>query len=395
MFVRRHSVWPVLLDFPMHKISSVLALAAFSALLAPAPRGAVAAPAAITQAPFGTLSDGKVATLYTLRNASGSQVQITNYGGIVTAIRVPDKNGVRGDVVLGFDTLQGYIDKSPYFGALVGRYANRIAKGRFALDGKTYKVAVNNGVNHLHGGVKGFDKQLWKATPMMLQDGPALELTLFSPAGQNSYPGNVNVRVRYTWRNDDELRIVYRAVTDAPTVLNMTNHSYFNLRGAGLGTILDHQVKINADRYVPIDSTSIPFGPLARVAGTPFDFRSFHAIGERIDDDNTQLKNGQGYDHNFVLRNQTGQLKLAVTVREPVSGRELRAYTTEPGVQLYTGNFLDGLNGKYGRLYPRRSGFCLEAQHYPDSPNQPSYPTTTLRPGQTYRQTTVYRFSAR
>ena len=379
----------------MHKISSVLALAAFSALLAPAPRGAVAAPAAITQAPFGTLSDGKVATLYTLRNASGSQVQITNYGGIVTAIRVPDKNGVRGDVVLGFDTLQGYIDKSPYFGALVGRYANRIAKGRFALDGKTYKVAVNNGVNHLHGGVKGFDKQLWKATPMMLQDGPALELTLFSPAGQNSYPGNVNVRVRYTWRNDDELRIVYRAVTDAPTVLNMTNHSYFNLRGAGLGTILDHQVKINADRYVPIDSTSIPFGPLARVAGTPFDFRSFHAIGERIDDDNTQLKNGQGYDHNFVLRNQTGQLKLAVTVREPVSGRELRAYTTEPGVQLYTGNFLDGLNGKYGRLYPRRSGFCLEAQHYPDSPNQPSYPTTTLRPGQTYRQTTVYRFSAR
>ena len=351
--------------------------------------------AAITQAPFGTMPDGKVATLYTLRNASGSQVQITNYGGTVTAIRVPDKNGVRGDVVLGFDTLKGYETKSPYFGALVGRYANRIAKGRFTLDGKNYKLAVNNGENHLHGGLKGFDKQLWNAKPMMLKNGPALELTLFSPAGQNSYPGNVNVRVRYTWQNNDELRISYRAVTDAPTVLNLTNHSYFNLRGAGLGTILDHQIKINADRYTPIDPTSIPLGPLERVAGTPFDFRTFHTIGERINDDNTQLKNGAGYDHNFVLRNQTGQLKLAATVREPVSGRELRAYTTEPGVQFYTGNFLDGVNGKYGRVYPKRSGFCLEAQHYPDSPNHPAYPTTTLRPGQTYRQTTVYRFSAR
>ena len=351
--------------------------------------------AAITQAPFGTMPDGKVATLYTLRNASGSQVQITNYGGTVTAIRVPDKNGVRGDVVLGFDTLKGYETKSPYFGALVGRYANRIAKGRFTLDGKNYKLAVNNGENHLHGGLKGFDKQLWNAKPMMLKNGPALELTLFSPAGQNSYPGNVNVRVRYTWQNNDELRISYRAVTDAPTVLNLTNHSYFNLRGAGLGTILDHQIKINADRYTPIDPTSIPLGPLERVAGTPFDFRTFHTIGERIGDDNTQLKNGAGYDHNFVLRNQTGQLKLAATVREPVSGRELRAYTTEPGVQFYTGNFLDGVNGKYGRVYPKRSGFCLEAQHYPDSPNHPAYPTTTLRPGQTYRQTTVYRFSAR
>ena len=382
--------------FSPHFALPVAALAA-TALSAPLVHAAPAPmrSAAITQAPFGTLSNGKVATLYTLRNARGSQVQITNYGGIVTAIRVPDKNGVRGDVVLGFDTLQGYVKDSPYFGALVGRYANRINKGRFTLDGKKYQLAVNNGVNHLHGGIKGFDKQLWKATPMMLQSGPALELTLFSPAGENSYPGNVNVRVRYTWQNDDELRISYRAVTDAPTILNLTNHSYFNLRGAGLGTILDHQIKINADRYTPIDPTSIPLGPLEKVAGTPFDFRTFHAIGERINQNNTQLKNGQGYDHNFVLRNQSGQLKLAVTVREPVSGRELRVYTTEPGVQLYSGNFLDGLHGKYGRLYPRRSGFALEAQRYPDSPNHPSYPTTTLRPGQTYRQTTIYRFSAR
>ena len=386
--------------FPQSVLPATLVPAALVAASALGASVAHAAPAAmrsvaITQAPFGTLSDGKVATLYTLRNARGSQVQITNYGGIVKAIRVPDKNGVRGDVVLGFDTLQGYVDKSPYFGALIGRYANRIAKGKFTLDGKSYSVAKNNGPNHLHGGVKGFDKQLWKATPMMLSSGPALELTLFSPSGENYYPGNVNVRVRYTWQNDDELRIDYRAVTDAPTLLNMTNHSYFNLRGAGLSTILDHQFKINADRYVPIDSTSIPLGPLDRVAGTPFDFRAFHSIGERINADNVQLKNGAGYDHNFVLRNQTGQLKLGVTVREPVSGRELRVYTTEPGVQLYTGNFLDGLKGKYGRLYPKRSGFALEAQGYPDSPNQPSYPTTTLRPGQTYRQTTVYRFSAR
>ena len=376
-------------------VVAATALAATLVHAAPAMRSAAMSSAAITQAPFGTLSDGKVATLYTLRNARGSQVQITNYGGIVTSIQGPDKNGALGDVALGFDTLQGYVKDSPYFGALVGRYANRIAQGRFTLDGKTYQVAKNNGPNHLHGGIKGFDKQLWKATPMMLKSGPALELTLFSPAGENNYPGNVNVRVRYTWENDDELRIVYRAVTDAPTVLNLTNHSYFNLRGAGLGTILDHQLKINADRYTPIDATSIPLGNLAPVAGTPFDFRTFHAIGQRINQNNTQLKNGQGYDHNFVMRNQSGALKLGATVREPVSGREMRFYTTEPGVQLYTGNFLDGLNGKYGRIYPRRSGFCLEAQHYPDSPNQPSFPSTTLRPGQLYRQTTIYRFSAR
>ena len=375
--------------------TTLVATSVLAASRSAATRPAAMRSAAITQAPFGTLSNGQIATLYTLRNARGNQVQITNYGGIVTAIRVPDKNGVRGDIVLGFDTLQGYVDKSPYFGALVGRYANRIAKGRFTLDGKTYQLATNNAPNHLHGGVKGFDKQLWDAKAMMLKSGPALELTLFSPAGQNSYPGNVNTRVRYTWGNDDALRIDYRAVTDAPTVLNLTNHSYFNLRGAGLSTILDHRVKLNADRYTPIDSTSIPLGDLPTVAGTPFDFRQFHAIGQRINADNTQLKNGQGYDHNFVLRGKRGQLKMAATVREPVSGRELRVYTTEPGVQLYTGNFLDGLHGKYGRLYPRRSGFCLEAQDYPDAPNNPDFPSATLRPGQTYRQTTIYRFSTR
>ena len=380
----------------MFPFKSALALTAVVGALALHPMSTEAAPAAIVQAPFGTLSDGQVATLYTLRNASGGQVQITNYGGIVTAIRVPDKNGVRGDVALGFDTLQGYLDNSSYLGALVGRYANRIAKGQFALDGKTYKLAVNNGPNHLHGGKRGFDKQLWKAKTLMLKAGPALDLTLFSPAGQEGYPGNLNVRVRYTWTNDNALRIDYRAVTDAPTLVNLTNHSYFNLKGAGLGTVLDHQIRFNADRYTPIDATSIPFGDLAPVAGTPFDFRSFHSIGERIDEvDNTQIKNGAGYDHNFVVNGKDGRLRLAATVREATSGRELRAYTTEPGVQLYTGNFLGGAKGKYGRTYPRRSGFCLEAQNFPDSPNHANFPSAVLRPGQTYRQTTVYEFSAR
>ena len=379
----------------MFRFQPLLALCALVGIVAVAPTPAKAAPAAIVSAPFGTLSDGQVATLYTLRNARGGQVQITNYGGIVTAIRVPDKNGVRGDVALGFPTLQGYIDKSPYFGALVGRYANRIAKGRFDLDGKTYTLATNNGPNHLHGGVRGFDKQLWKAKTYMTNGAPTLDLTLFSPSGQEGYPGNLNLRVRYTWENDNALKITYRAVTDAPTIVNLTHHSYFNLRGAGLGTILDHQVRLNADRYLPIDSTSIPLGQIAPVAGTPFDFRGFHSIGERIGQNNTQLKNGQGYDHNFVLNGRSGNLRLAATVREATSGREMRVYTTEPGMQLYTGNFLDGLDGQYGRKYPRRSGFCLEAQNFPDAPNQSNFPSATLRPGQTYRQTTVYRFSAR
>ena len=383
--------------FRFQKISMLLALSAPVAALALAPAAAQAKPAAIVRAPFGALPDGQIATLYTLRNARGGQVQITNYGGIVTALRVPDKNGARGDVVLGFSTLGGYLgDKAgTYFGALVGRYANRIAKGRFALDGKSYQLATNNAPNHLHGGVRGFDKQLWHAKTLMLKSGPALELTLFSPSGQEGYPGNLNVRVRYTWENDNALRIDYRAQSDAPTVVNLTHHSYFNLRGAGLGTILDHRLRINANRYTPIDPTSIPFGNLAPVAGTPFDFRAFHALGERIGAANVQLKNGQGYDHNFVLNGTPGTLRRAATVYEPTSGRELRVYTTEPGLQLYSGNFLGGIPGKYGRAYPRRSGFCLEAQDFPDSPNHANFPSATLRPGQTYRQTTIYRFSTR
>ncbi len=379
------------------KFTAAVVFSALAGALIVAPTAATAKPAAITQAPFGAMSDGQVATLYTLRNARGGQVQITNYGGIVTALRVPDKNGVRGDVVLGFPTLDGYLnDKAgTYFGALVGRYANRIAKGRFALDGKTYKLATNNAPNHLHGGVRGFDKQLWHAKTLMLPSGPALDLTLYSPAGQEGYPGNLNMRVRYTWENDDSLRIDYRAVTDAATIVNLTHHSYFNLRGAGLGTITNHQLRLDANRYTPIDATSIPFGDLAPVAGTPFDYRSFHAIGERIGADNVQLKNGQGYDHNFVLNGKAGQLRRAATVYEATSGREMRVYTTEPGIQLYTGNFLNGMTGKYGRLYPRRSGFCLEAQNFPDAPNHANFPSATLRPGQTYKQTTIYRFSTR
>ena len=356
---------------------------------------AQAAPARVTQKPFGTLADGGKATLFTLTNSRGMRVEITNYGGIVTSIYTPDKRGKLADIALGFDTLDEYVKSSPYFGTIVGRYANRIAKGRFSIDGKSYKVATNNGPNHLHGGVRGFDKRIWNAKTSTLKNGVALDLTYFSPAGEEGYPGNLNARVRYTLDNRNQLHILYRAVTDAPTLYNPTHHSYFNLAGEGKGTILNHSLRLYARRYTPIDATSIPFGNLAPVAGTPFDFRMPHTIGERINVQNTQLKNGQGYDHNFVLNGKMGTLRMAARVSEPNSGRVMTVQTTEPGIQLYTGNFLDNLKGKGGKTYLRRGGFCLETQHYPDSPNQPSFPTTILRPGQTYRQNTIYRFSAR
>ena len=357
---------------------------------------AQAAPDSVTQRPFGTAPNGQAVSLYTLTNRHGMVVKITNYGGIVTSMLVPDRNGKLGDVVLGYDNVAGYIKGSPYFGALVGRYANRIARGKFTLNGKTYTLAVNNGVNHLHGGKIGFDKKVWAAIPVEMKNGAGLSLSVYSPDREEGYPGNLSVHVVYTLLDDNALKITYTAITDKPTVLNLTNHSYFNLNGAGSGTILDHTLLINASRYTPIDKTSIPLGPMAPVAGTPFDFRHAHAIGERINQVNTQLKNGAGYDHNFVLNHTGHSLILAARAYAPKTGRVLSVYTTEPGVQLYAGNFLDGTNvGKGGKVYNKRGAFCLETQHFPDSPNQKAFPTTTLNPGQVYRQTTIDQFTTR
>ena len=348
----------------------------------------------ITKKPFGKTKNGEAVSLYTLTNAHGAQVKITNYGGIVQSIRVPDRRGRLGDVVLGFDSIPRYEKDSPYFGALIGRYGNRIAKGKFTLDSQTYKLFVNNGPNSLHGGKVGFDKKVWTAVPVRRPGGVGLALSLLSKDGEEGYPGNLDVTVVYTWTDDDALRIVYTAKTDKDTVFNPTNHSYFNLAGAGNGTVLDTQMMINADRYTPVDKTQIPTGLLARVAGTPFDFRRPHAIGERINRPNPQLLIGKGYDHNFVLNGRG--LRLSARAYSPRTGRVLTEYTDQPGVQLYTGNFLDGkLKGKGGKLYATRGAFCLEAQHFPDSPNHPAFPTTELKPGETYRQTTVYQFSTR
>jgi aldose 1-epimerase len=333
--------------------------------------------------------------VYTLRNSRGVEAKITNYGGIVIALRVPDRNGKFDDVVLGFKTVQEYMKKNdPYLGAIIGRYGNRIAKGRFTLNGVEYKLAVNNGENHLHGGIKGFDKVIWSGRQIRTKDGPAVVLTYLSKDGEEGYPGNLRVRVVYTLTSKNELKIDYSATTDKHTVINLTHHSYFNLAGEGNGDILNHQLTINADRFVPTDAGSIPTGELRKVAGTPFDFLTSTAIGARINQDDEQLKLGNGYDHTFVINGTPGQLRLAATARETSSGRVMEVWTTEPGMQLYTGNFLDGsLTGKSGKPYPRRSGFCLETQHFPDSPNQPSFPTTTLKKGATYKSTTIYKFT--
>jgi aldose 1-epimerase len=348
----------------------------------------------VTKAPFG-LADGRSVEIYTLANSKGSEARIMTYGGTVVSLKVPDKEGKFGDVVLGYDSLADYQKATAYFGALIGRYGNRVGKGKFSIDGKEFKLAVNNGVNHLHGGLKGFDKVVWTASPSVQADGAHLELSYLSRDGEEGYPGNLNVKVEYVLTENNELKIIYSAVTDKPTVINLTHHSYFNLAGAGQGTILDHQLTLNADRFTPTDSGSIPTGELRSVKGTPFDFIKATAIGSRIDQNDEQLKFGNGYDHNFVL-SKDKPLGLAATVYESTSGRVMEVFTTEPGVQFYTGNFLDGaIKGKNGQDYPRRSGFCLEAQHFPDSPNQPKFPSTVLRPGKTYTQTTIYKFSVR
>jgi aldose 1-epimerase len=354
---------------------------------------ATAAPVSVVKQPFGTLPNGSKVSVYTLTNSRGAQAKIIDYGARLTTLSVPDKNGKFGDVILGFPNIQGYLKDDSYQGAIAGRFANRIAKGRFTLDGKQYKLATNNGPNHLHGGNSGFSHKIWTARPLRLKSGPALELRYYSKSGEEGYPGNLQTRVLYTLDNKNQLRIQYRAVTDAPTVLNLTHHSYFNL--AGKGTILNHKLRLYADRFVPIDETSIPLGDLRSVTGTPFDFRRLTPIGQRINMQDEQLKNGAGYDHSFVVNGKNGVLRRAAHVEEATSGRVMNVYTTEPGVQLYTGNFLNNVAGKYGRVYPKRGGFCLETQHLPDSPNRPNFPSTVLRPGQTYTQTTVYAFSTK
>jgi aldose 1-epimerase len=376
------------------RASLVLLLAITSFFLSPGAAMTDDAKARIERKPFGKTSSGDEVELFTLSRAGAPTVAITNLGGYVVSILAPDRAGRVADVTLGYAGLAGYASDGSYFGCLVGRYANRIAKASFALDGKRYQLAANNGPNTLHGGPTGFCRRVWVAKVVPGPDGDALELTYVSRDGEEGYPGTLTGKVVYALRQDGGLVIDYTAQSDAPTVVNLTNHAYFNLAGEGAGTILDHELQLEADHFTPTDATLIPTGELRPVEGTPFDFRKPVAIGARIDEADEQLKVGGGYDHNFVLRGTPGTLRLAARVVEKTSGRVLETFTTEPGVQLYTGNFLDGKTvGKSGKPYVKRGAFCLEAQHFPDSPNQPKFPSAVLRPGQTYRQTTVYRLS--
>lgn len=354
----------------------------------------------VTSASFGRLPDGREATLYTLANARGVRADITDYGAIVVRLFVPDRTGRMDDVVLGYNSVTDYARTSPYFGAIVGRFGNRIAHGRFTLDGHTHSLATNNTPNdipcHLHGGNTGFDKVLWSARPAVTAGSPTLELRYRSADGEEGYPGNLDVTVTYTLSDDNSLRVDYHAMTDRATPVNLTQHSYFNLKGEGQGDILDHRLQLNARQFTPVNAGLIPTGELATVAGTPFDFTSPQRIGDRVNADHEQLKFAGGYDHNWVLDAQSGQLALAAMASEPTTGRTMEVWTQEPGVQFYCGNFLDGTAvGKSGRSYGHRNGFCLETQHYPDSPNHPAFPDTILRPDQTYRTSTVFKFSAR
>jgi len=356
--------------------------------------------AGIEKEAFGQFK-GQPVELYTLTNNNGVVMKVTTYGGTITELLVPDRNGVMGNVVLGFDNLDGYISpeyekSNPNFGAIIGRYGNRIAKGKFTLDGVEYTLAANNGENHLHGGNIGFNRVVWAAQPVESAEGVALELTYTSKDMEEGYPGNLQVTVVYTLTDDNELKIDYRAVTDKATPCNLTNHSYFNLSAGKQPTNAHHELTILADQFTEVDGGLIPTGNLPGVAGTPMDFTTPHKIGERIDADFEQLKIGGGYDHNWVLRNTDGSLALAATVYEPESGRFMEVFTTEPGIQFYAGNFLDGtLTGTNNIMYIRRAGLCLETQHFPDSPNQPAFPSTILQPGQTYQTQTIYKFSTK
>jgi aldose 1-epimerase len=359
------------------------------------PEPALVKQGGFSRAPFGHV-DGAPVYLYTLTNAHGMEVRAMSLGATIVSLRVPDRAGLSEDVVLGFDAIEGYLGDEPYFGAIVGRYGNRIAKGRFTLDGQTYQLATNNGPNHLHGGVKGFDKVVWEAEPFDRDGQSGIVFTHTSPDGNEGYPGTLNARVIYTLTPANELIVEYLATTDKATPINLTQHSYFNLAGAGTGDILNHQLTLDADRFTPVDASLIPTGELAPVDGTPFDFRRSTAIGARIAADHPQLKYGNGYDHNWILNGSPGMLRHAARVEEPKSGRTLDVSTTEPGVQFYTGNFLDGkLTGKSGHVYQQRYGLCLETQHFPDSPNHSTFPSTILRPGERYQSRTVFAFSVR
>ncbi len=349
---------------------------------------------AITSEPFGTTKEGTSVSLYTLRNSKGAEARISNYGGLVVSLTMPDRNGQYADVTLGYDNLDGYLKETPYFGALIGRYGNRIAKGKFTLDGKEYTLATNDYPNTLHGGLKGFDKVVWKAKAVQTPAGPSLRLTYVSKDMEEGYPGNLSVTAVYTLTDNNELRLDYTATTDRDTVVNLTHHSYFNL--AGKGDILNHQVMIKSDAITPVDKTLIPTGELRPVKGTPFDFNTPTAIGARIGQDDEQLKFGGGYDHNWVISKPAGVLGLMASVYEPTTGRTMEVLSTEPSLQFYSGNFLDGkITGKGGWSYQHRNGFCMEPQHYPDSPNKPAFPSVVLKPGQVYHNTIIYRFSAK
>jgi aldose 1-epimerase len=349
----------------------------------------------ISEQRWGSLPSGESISLFTLRNAKGVEAAITNYGGRLVTLKTPDRAGRSEDIVLGFDTLEGYLGHNPYFGALVGRFANRIANGKFDLSGKTYTLLQNNGSNALHGGARGFDKVAWKAALISANGDPALELRYLSKDGEEGYPGNLDVEVTYSLGEDNTLRIDYAAATDCETVLNLTNHSYFNLAGHAQGNILDHQVILNADRFTPVGSDLIPTGDLRSVTGTPFDFSQPAAIGARIDANDEQIGFGNGYDHNFVLNRSGNGLSLAARVHDPHSGRIMEVLTTQPGMQFYTGNHIHGeIRGKGGAAYGVRGGFCCETQRFPDSPNQPQFPSSALKPGERYRETTEFRFPA-
>jgi aldose 1-epimerase len=356
------------------------------------------AAAAVTQSAFGTTPDGKTVDVFTLTNARGIEVRIITYGAAIASIKVPDRDGRFDDIVTGFDTLDGYIRQSQYFGVTVGRYANRIANARLTLDGVTYALAANDGTNHLHGGRRGFDRAVWTGTPFERDRNVGVRLTLRSPDGDEGYPGNLNVSVTYTLTPRDELIVDYTATADRSTPVNLTNHSYFNLAGEGRGDILQHVLTIDADRYTPTNDTQIPTGELAPVAGTPFDFRRPTPIGARIDADDEQIRRGRGYDHNFVLNGSRGTASTtrprhAARLVDPTSGRTLDVATTEPGLQLYSGNYLDGTAvGKGGHAYGRRTAVCLETQHFPDSPHHANFPSTILHPGETFRSTTILTF---
>ena len=375
-------------------LTVTLALTAGFAVSCSAPRGQLdgqkTMQASVEKGAFGRMPDGTAVDVYTLKNKNGLVAKVITYGALLTEMHVPDRNGRLGDVTLGFDNLQQYLDGHPYFGATIGRYANRIAKGRFTLEGQTYTLATNNGPNHLHGGLRGFDKVIWNASILGTEAGASVKFTYVSRDGEEGYPGTLTATVIYTLTDRDELRLEYTATTDKATVVNLTNHAYWNL--AEQGDILGHILMLNAGRYTPVDDTLIPTGEIAPVRGTIMDFTKPMPIGSRI----RQLTNDpQGYDHNYVLRGGGGKLALAARVEEPKTGRILEIHTTEPGIQFYSGNFLDGtLQGKRGIVYQQHHAFCLEADHFPDSPNRPEFPTVTLRPGQAYRQTTIHRFTA-